>query len=149
MAVRTLEFMLSFTMLCKGVALDTASVKEELDDDYDDGDADGVSLLSLTARLHKSKTNLRTVQLRKQYVPVSVNNKLIGYKTSYFGELQMGNPVPQTFSVVFDTGSGHLIVPSSTCASETCLKHRRFNRSLSTTSVDINVAGDGLPANAS
>jgi len=56
--------------------------------------------------------------------------------SEYYGVLQVGTP-PQDFEVVFDTGSGNLIIPSVTCASDACKLHRRFNSSASRTSVDI------------
>jgi len=80
--------------------------------------------------------HIHTVPLKKQYVPIFKNNKTIAYKTAYFGEIQVGTP-RQTFSAVFDTGSGHLILPALGCQSEPCIKHRRFNRSSSLTAVDI------------
>uniref|UniRef100_A0A3Q2PIA2 Nothepsin n=1 Tax=Fundulus heteroclitus TaxID=8078 RepID=A0A3Q2PIA2_FUNHE len=43
----------------------------------------------------------------------------------YFGEISVGNP-PQNFSVIFDTGSADLWVPSSYCVSQACALHRRF-----------------------
>nr|XP_046235079.1 nothepsin [Scatophagus argus] len=43
----------------------------------------------------------------------------------YFGEIALGTP-EQNFSVVFDTGSADLWVPSSYCVSEACALHRRF-----------------------
>jgi hypothetical protein len=86
----------------------------------------------------------RNVQLRKQYVPVmKKEGGIMAYKTSYFGTIHVGYPVAQDFTVVFDTGSGHLIIPSSGCVSETCMKHRRYNRSLSETAIDIE--SDGMP----
>jgi len=84
-----------------------------------------------------------TVPLRKQYVPISRNGKIIAYKTSYFGEIQVGSPQPQTFTVVFDTGSGHLILPSNKCLSETCAKHRRYNSTISEMAMEIE--HDGTP----
>jgi len=81
------------------------------------------------------------VPLRKQYVPVEKNNRTIAYKTSYFGPLHIGAPKPQEFTVVFDTGSGHLILPSTLCRSETCAKHRRYNRMLSPDALDIEYDG--------
>eukprot|EP00408_Alexandrium_pacificum_P062262 CAMPEP_0171174814 /NCGR_PEP_ID=MMETSP0790-20130122/10916_1 /TAXON_ID=2925 /ORGANISM="Alexandrium catenella, Strain OF101" /LENGTH=554 /DNA_ID=CAMNT_0011639689 /DNA_START=221 /DNA_END=1885 /DNA_ORIENTATION=- len=113
--------------------------------------SDELALLQGNVALHMksaaaaaaAKPSYLTVPLRKQYVPISRNGKVIAYKTSYFGEIQVGSPVRQTFTVVFDTGSGHLILPSSRCLSETCTKHRRYNRTGSETAIDIE--HDGTP----
>lgn len=50
----------------------------------------------------------------------------------YFAEIQLGTP-PQKFSVVMDTGSSNLWIPSSHCRSIPCLIHKRFDSSSSTT----------------
>merc|ERR1719362_2598467 len=44
---------------------------------------------------------------------------------AYYGEVTVGTP-PQRFMVVYDTGSGNLIVPSSDCQSVACSLHARF-----------------------
>lgn len=85
------------------------------------------------------------VFLQKQYVPVSRHGVVVAYKTAHFGELSVGSP-PQNLRVVFDTGSGHLVLPSSRCRTETCAKHRRFDSNASATAREIYADGTALPA---
>jgi len=86
------------------------------------------------------KPQLHTIPLQKQYVPIQRNGTTVAYKTAYFGNIFVGSEA-QAFTVVFDTGSGHLILPSISCESETCMKHRRYNRATSTSGVDISHDG--------
>lgn len=67
--------------------------------------------------------------------------KTIAYKTAYFGKVWVGQDEPKAFTVVFDTGSGHFILPSTACTSETCMKHERYNRTASSSAVDIEYDG--------
>jgi hypothetical protein len=54
----------------------------------------------------------------------------------YYGEVTIGTPA-QTFVVIFDTGSGHLMVPSGKCDSPACAKHRRFMDNASSTALAL------------
>uniref|UniRef100_A0A8C3SWW6 pepsin A n=1 Tax=Chelydra serpentina TaxID=8475 RepID=A0A8C3SWW6_CHESE len=53
----------------------------------------------------------------------------------YFGTISIGTPA-QEFSVLFDTGSSNLWVPSVYCSSPACTNHNRFNPSDSSTYQD-------------
>jgi len=70
----------------------------------------------------------------------------VHYKSAYHGKIAIGLPEPQVLDVVFDTGSGHLVVPSSLCYAPTCLKHVRYRRKASLTAVDIDSAGSEVVA---
>jgi cathepsin D len=63
----------------------------------------------------------------------------------YYGEVTVGTP-PQKFVVIFDTGSGHLMIPSVKCDSPACAKHRRFFDNASSTALAIGWPDDPLKA---
>jgi hypothetical protein len=63
------------------------------------------------------------------------------HKTAYFGNLQIGNPA-QTFTVVFDTGSGNLLVPANDCNSDACQAHEKFEQSRSSTVKEVSCDGN-------
>lgn len=84
------------------------------------------------------------VPLHRESVPVIRNNVTVSHKTSYSGMISIGKPA-QDFRVVFDTGSAHIVVPSSDCLNETCLEHRQYDPKKSTTSLAINVDGSAVP----
>jgi len=85
------------------------------------------------------------VPMRRESVPVRRQGKIVSFKTSYSGIISIGAPVAQEFRVVFDTGSGHVVVPSVNCESESCLVHRTYNVSASGSGVPINADGTQVP----
>lgn len=81
-----------------------------------------------------------TIPLTRQIVPITKVGRRVHYKSAYWGTLHVGTP-SVAFKMVFDTGSGHLILPSTYCHSSTCRVHQRYRRLATTTAVDID--GDG------
>lgn len=82
------------------------------------------------------------VQLSTQSVPVYRNEMVVAQKSAYFGTIEVGmGAEPQLFNVVFDTGSGHLLLPSHKCSTEACLAHNRYNETLSNSAVHIDHDG--------
>jgi len=84
------------------------------------------------------------IGLRRESVPIYRRGKVASFKTSYSGVLSIGTP-PQEFRVVFDTGSGHVVLPAVECRSEACLVHKRYNMSASSTAAAINSDGSAVP----
>lgn len=67
------------------------------------------------------------------------------FSNAYIGNISVGSP-PQYFSVIYDTGSGDLVVPGHKCESPACKIHKRFDsaKSSSATRVNCNTGQTGV-----
>eukprot|EP00930_Biecheleria_cincta_P004794 TRINITY_DN105723_c0_g1_i1.p1 TRINITY_DN105723_c0_g1~~TRINITY_DN105723_c0_g1_i1.p1 ORF type:complete len:420 (+),score=89.49 TRINITY_DN105723_c0_g1_i1:141-1262(+) len=82
-----------------------------------------------------------SVALHKRvHTVTSSGEKTARHKMAYYGKVQAGSP-PQEFTVVYDTGSGNLIVPGESCGSPACQSHVQFHNSKSSTISKINCDG--------
>mmetsp|Transcript_23801 Transcript_23801/g.62712 ORF Transcript_23801/g.62712 Transcript_23801/m.62712 type:complete len:409 (-) Transcript_23801:93-1319(-) len=85
------------------------------------------------------------IQLSRESVPVHRKGAIVSHKTSYSGKIRLGTP-PQEFRVVFDTGSGQMILPGSKCDDGACKSHRRFESEKSSSAKQIGWADDPTKA---
>jgi len=93
---------------------------------------------------YRPKTAEQMQRMRKwraSYVPTVTNdNPVLPQKNyedvEYYGSVTIGTP-PQNFTVIFDTGSSDLWIPSAECVnfkiSPGCKNHARYNHNLSST----------------
>jgi hypothetical protein len=90
--------------------------------------------------LGQRNNNPHVISLRRESVPIYRRGKVASFKTSYSGLINLGSP-PQEFRVVFDTGSGNLVIPAVECETASCQVHRRYNIKNSQTGVSIHDNG--------
>jgi len=67
--------------------------------------------------------------------PGSHHHKRV-HVSEYYGKIAVGSP-PQLFDVVFDTGSGNVVLPTVKCTEDVCVRHRRFESKASKTAVQL------------
>jgi hypothetical protein len=95
----------------------------------------------IVGQIEEREQGLYVVPLRRESTPVYRRGKIVSFKTAYSGVISLGAPA-QLFNVVFDTGSGHLVVPALECEDPACLVHERYSIRNSSTSVSVNPDGD-------
>ncbi|XRA96643.1 cathepsin D [Pycnococcus provasolii] len=79
-------------------------------------------------------TVMKTIRRRPKDLPLKDFTD-----AQYYGPFSIGSP-PQTFQVIFDTGSSNIWIPGDACRSVACLIHHKFTPSSSSSFVQ-----DGTP----
>eukprot|EP00746_Dinoflagellata_sp_MGD_P003242 gnl/MRDRNA2_/MRDRNA2_106288_c0_seq1.p1 gnl/MRDRNA2_/MRDRNA2_106288_c0~~gnl/MRDRNA2_/MRDRNA2_106288_c0_seq1.p1 ORF type:complete len:435 (+),score=70.80 gnl/MRDRNA2_/MRDRNA2_106288_c0_seq1:117-1421(+) len=97
------------------------------------------ALALLAAALHCCSSELAVL-------PLSRYDLDDGWSQMYMGNISLGSP-PQYFTVVFDTGSGNLVIPTDLCRAAACNRHRVLRRSKSTSLKSLAYT-DGTPLSA-
>jgi len=109
------------------------------------GDCEECAAEEQTLTLLQAQSQLRSGAMSMSLVKKTRKTKSssAGHKMAYFGLVDVGTP-RQGFSVVFDTGSGNLIVPGSDCDSHACQIHRRFTMKKSSSAKAVNCDGSAV-----
>lgn len=100
---------------------------------------------SLDEPVDQTERGVHVVPLHMYRSMVRDKEDVLAFRTTYIGEVSLGTPASQKFNVIFDSGSGQVIVPSAECASQTCMMHARFNRSASQDAVSVQMDGRATP----
>merc|ERR1719203_1235361 len=101
-----------------------------------------VSLFDVDAKSNASSIVVPLMRRRKLGLTHMVSGRGGGHShrsaqaSEYYGQVSVGSP-PQSFLVVFDTGSGNLLLPSKECSDDACTGHKRYDSSLSTTALQV------------
>jgi len=133
--IRTLYYISSLVCATAIVGNDMALAYDEANENTEVGTSMSISLKKrMVLRSRAAEANIALGGHKNK------DDSQVKHKSMYFGDLHVGTP-GQKFSVVFDTGSGNLMVPSSDCQSRACKMHQSYNQKKSSTARDIDCDG--------
>lgn len=130
--VRAWAFCLLFCAALGDVAVDSSSDEAAdalaLEESAPKVERKGVVTIPL---MRRKKLGLAQVKHRGE-----AHHRRHSQASEYYGQVIVGSPA-QRFLVVFDTGSGNLLLPSKECVDEACTSHKRFDAGLSATAMQV------------
>merc|ERR1719506_2495446 len=93
--------------------------------------------------MHREELLFARQSTRNRMGHHSALNVQVVHKTAYWGTIKMGTP-GQEFKVIFDTGSGNLILPAKTCDMPGCNAHKKYDPASSSSAKQVvNEKGEG------
>jgi len=113
---------------------------QALTSEYPDNNALAITEAPLPPRCVSGKPALN-IRLTRLSLDAEQSSNYV--KCAYYGTILVGTP-GLAMTVLFDTGSGHLMLPSMYCKSEACQVHTRYRRSVSLSGRDINFNGSAV-----
>jgi len=105
-----------------------------------------LNLAFITIPLKSSSRKLQPLPPHLQEISPFHNNDFFAifieplvnsYDTELYGTISLGTP-PQQFSVIFDSGSGNIVIPGQKCIQDSCAGKPTFQSDLSTTYHQLN-----------
>eukprot|EP00933_Yihiella_yeosuensis_P067971 TRINITY_DN7316_c0_g3_i1.p1 TRINITY_DN7316_c0_g3~~TRINITY_DN7316_c0_g3_i1.p1 ORF type:complete len:450 (-),score=90.89 TRINITY_DN7316_c0_g3_i1:387-1736(-) len=97
-----------------------------------------ISLTRFSQANKREKEHLKSRHIEMRAGSYALSSVM--HKTCYYGKIKVGHP-PQILTVVFDTGSGNLIIPSTKCQDRACTMHKQFEATNSRTALNIQADG--------
>lgn len=133
---------LSFLAFCEGVFHEHNLVDVSVHSQHRDA---GFNAMGMSHSISLKRQQFRSGE--RHGARETATEKIV-HKTAYYGRVEVGTP-RQPFTVVFDTGSGNLMLPSTHCETHACTMHKRFDSKASTTAEDIEADGSRARKGAS
>lgn len=87
---------------------------------------------------------IHVISLERDTTPLRVKGSVVAFRIAYIGIIRVGSPA-QEFKVIFDSGSGQVVLPSSECEGPICRRLRRYRMGSSTGAFHVQLSGQPMP----
>jgi len=87
---------------------------------------------------------IHVISLERDTTPLRVRGSVVAFRIAYTGIIRVGSPA-QEFKVIFDTGSGQVVLPSSKCEGPICRRLHRYRMGYSSGAFHVLLSGQPVP----